>query len=97
MPKSETSFCANPRLGISPGISVNSSVSLVRLSSRKLSSPGSVALWKGRKIWLNPCPFQSPTNPASRPSGDGAAVAAGGMPGMGTKRVVTLMGMCTSR
>src|SRR5947209_855089 len=78
-----------PRLGTAPSAGEKVRVSDVRFSSRTLSEPvtgtgsgvGVVAL-SGRKIVLNPCPFQVPANAASGPrlgdgTGDGARVSLG--------------------
>src|ERR1035438_9559905 len=84
MPFRWISFCGTvPRLGTSPRLLENESVSAVRLSSRTLSllgngigSGGELGLL-GRKMVLKPLPAKSPANAESGPSGGGTGVGAG--------------------
>jgi hypothetical protein len=66
---------SNPRLGMEPGIRSNSTVSSVRLSSRKRSCP--LARSVGRQMALKPVPPQVPSSPARSPRSIGAGGGAG--------------------
>src|ERR1035438_6921054 len=84
MPFRWMSFCGTvPRLGTSPRLLENESVSAVRLSSSTLSllgngigSGGELGLL-GRKMVLKPLPTKSPAKAASGPSGGGTCGGAG--------------------